>query len=72
MIFRSIQYIEAGVASLIRSIDVRTGYALQYIFFNNTPDVLTVIGALLVIAPIVIISSANLHKSSKQEVIKPV
>lgn len=72
---KAIQYIPAGIASLIRSTDVLFGYILQMIFFHKVPNKLTIVGAICVALPIILISWTKLQKSRKkqqQEVLKQV
>lgn len=60
---KSIQYIPAGVASLVRSTDVLFGYVLQMIFFHKSPDLITIIGAICVALPVIIISVGKIYKA---------
>ena len=53
---KSIQYIPAGVASLVRSTDGLFNYTLGLIFLGEKPDFIKIIGVFCVTLPVIIIS----------------
>eukprot|EP01083_Nonionella_stella_P083641 231324_1 len=62
---KSIQYIPAGVASLVRSTDVLFGMVLQRIFFKRVPNKLKCVGGLMVALPIMIVSYFKIQKAKE-------
>ena len=63
---KSCQYIEGGVGSIVRSTDVLWAYSWQIIFFDAIPTLLTLVGALCVVFPVILISTVKIRDSYKQ------